>query len=304
MSYSDEPRRDNLTVARSASEGISLASASGFSETSRPAEPQRLTDDGKRKLAPVFVAGGNEIVFAVHESPNLVALKRRKLADGSEERLHPTVAAHQFDPAFSADGRYHCYAMSSTSPQLVLVIQDTQEKESIFRPQDSRATARYPTIAPDGSRVAFSLSDVGGHQIASVNMQGTDLKRLTQSTGMNSWPAFSPDGRQIAFGSSRDGELDIYVMNADGSDVRRLTNSSGSDMRPAWSPDGKRIAFTSTRDGNYEIYVMTADGSGQRNVTNHPGRDDFPAWHPDGRRLVTVSDRDGGSDLYLVDGSS
>ena len=122
MSYFDEQRRGNLTKARSASEADSLASASGFSATSHAAEPLRLTDDGKRKLARVFVADGNEIVFAVHESPNLVALKRRKLADGSEERLHSTVAAHQFDPAFSADGRYHCYAMSSTSPQLVLVI--------------------------------------------------------------------------------------------------------------------------------------------------------------------------------------
>jgi Tol biopolymer transport system component len=304
MSYFDEPRSDNQTLTRSASEATSLAGASGFSRTSPAAEPQRLTHDGKRKLAPVFITDGDEVVFAVHESPNLVALKRRKLADGTEERLHPTVAAHQFDPAFSPDGRYHCFVMSSTSPQLVLVIQDTKGTESVFRPQDSRATARYPTIAPDGTRVVFSLSDVGGHQIASVNMQGLDLKRLTQSIGMNSWPAFSPDGRKIAFGSSRDGELDIYVMNADGGDVRRLTNSPGSDMRPAWSPDGKRIAFTSTRDGNYELYVMNADGSGQRNVTNHPGRDDFPAWHPDGRRLTLVSERDGGSDLYLIDVSS
>ena len=270
--------------------------------TPHAAGPQRLTQDGKLKLAPIFVAGGSEVVFAVHESPNLVALKRLKLADGSEERLHPTVAAHQFDPAFSADGRYHAYAMSATSPQLVLVIQDIKEnKESVFRPQDARATARYPSIAPDGSRVVFSLSDVGGHQIASVNMRGQDLKRLTQSTGMNCWPAFSPDGRQIAFGSSRDGDFEIYVMNDDGSDVRRLSSSPGRDMRPAWSPDGKQIAFTSTRDANYEIYLMNADGSGPRNVTNHSGRDDFPAWQPDGHRLMFVSDRDGRSDLYLID---
>ncbi len=264
--------------------------------------PRRLTRDGKLKLTPVFAAGGRDIVFAEHESPNLVALRRLSLADGSEERLHPTLRAHQFDPAFSADGRYHCYAMSATSPQLVLVLQDlTEKKQSTFQPQDSRATARYPSIAPDGTRVVFSLSDVGGQQIAAVNMQGQELTRLTQSAGMNDWPAFSPDGRQICFGSSRDGDLELYVMNADGSAVRRLTRSPGRDVRPAWCPDGKRIAFSSTRDGNHEIYVMSADGSGQRNITNHPARDDFPAWHPDGRGLVFVSDRDGGSDLYWVD---
>jgi Tol biopolymer transport system component len=265
------------------------------------AEPERLTDDGKRKLAPVFASGGNEIVYAVHESPSLVAIKRWRWVDKTQQRLHPTVAAHQFDPAFSADGRFHAYALSSTSPQLVLVIQDTKERrEAVFRPQDARATARYPTIAPDGTRVVFSLSDHGGHQIASVDMQGGGLKRLTESTGMNCWPSFSPDGRQIAFGSSRDGDFEIYVMAADGSAVRRLTTRRGQDMRPAWSPDGKRIAFTSTRDGNYEIYIMNADGSDQHNITHHAARDDFACWHPDGKRLVFVSERDGRSELYLL----
>src|SRR2546423_8988636 len=90
------------------------------------AEPQRLTTDGKLKSAPVF-ANSKEIVFAVHEAPNWVALKRLKLKDGTQELLLPTLKAHQFDPAFSLDGRYHCFALSATSPQLVLVIQDTAE---------------------------------------------------------------------------------------------------------------------------------------------------------------------------------
>ena len=202
-------------------------------------------------------------------------------------------------PAFSRDGRFHAYARSSTSPQTVLVIQDTHDKkESVFRPRESRATVRNPSIAPDGSRIVFSLSDVGGHQINSVNAKAQDLKRLTDAAGMNAWPAFSPDAGKIAFGSSRTGDFEIYVMNADGSELQRLTRSPGLDVRPAWSPDGARIAFTSNRDGNYEIYVMNADGSDARNVTSHPARDDHPAWHPDGR-LAFVSDRDGGSDLYL-----
>ena len=265
-------------------------------------EPQRLTRDGTLKFSPVFAPGGREIVFATHTAPNLVALTRLSPTDGATARVHPAVTAHQFDPAYTSDGRFAAYAMSSGSPQLVLVIQNVRDgKEAQFRPQDARATARYPTIAPDGSRVVCSLSDAKGHQIVSVDMQGGDLKYLTQSAGMNSWPAFSPDGRKIAFGSSRDGDFEIYVMNADGSDPTRLTDSPGRDMRPAWSPDGGRIAFVSVRDGDSEIYVMQADGSNPTNVTRHPERDDFPAWHPDGRRILTVSERDGQSDIYLFD---
>jgi TolB protein len=262
-------------------------------------EPVRLTTDGTLKLSPVFIGKGDEIAFASHESPNLVAIVLLKLSDGTRRRMHSSVVNHQFDPAFSGDGRLHAYARSSTSPQTVLVIQNTNDKEeSVFRPRESRATVRNPSVAPDGSRVVFSLSDVGGHQINSVNSQAQDLKRLTDAAGMNAWPAFSPDAQKIAFGSSRTGDFEIYVMNADGSHLNRLTRSPGLDVRPAWSHDGALLAFTSNRDGNYEIYVMNADGSHLRNVTSHPARDDHPAWHPDGR-LLFVSDRDGGSDLYL-----
>ena len=194
---------------------LSACSATGADE------PVRLTTDGTLKLAPVFVDKGDEVVFATHEVPNLVAIVRLKLSDGSRRRVHPTVVNHQFDPAFSRDGRLHAYARSSTSPQMVLVIQDTHDKkESVFRPRESRATVRNPSFAPDGSRVVFSLSDVGGHQIDSVNTQAQDLKPLTDAAGMNAWPAYSPDGRKIAFGSSRTGDFEIYVMNADGSDTR------------------------------------------------------------------------------------
>jgi len=259
-----------------------------------------LTSDGTLKLAPVFITNGDEIACATHEVPNLVSIVRLKPSDGSRRRQHPTVVNHQFDPAFSRDGRYHAYARSSTSPQLVLVIQDTQaKKESVFQPRDSRATVRNPSFAPDGSRIVFSLSDKGGQQIAAVNTWGKDLTYLTQSSGMNAWPAYSPNGRKIAFGSSRSGDFDIYVMDADGSNLQALTRSPGLDARPAWSPDGTRIAFTSNRDGNYDIYVINADGSNPRNATSHPARDDYPTWHPDGHRLLFVSDRDGGSDLYL-----
>jgi TolB protein len=267
---------------------------------SQGAEPDRLTVDGTLKLSPVFLSS-DEIAFATHEKPNLVSIVQLRMSDGSRRRVHPTRSSHQFDPAFTRDGRFHAFSLSANAPQMVLVIQDLRErKESVFRPREARATARNPSIAPDGSRVVFSLSDLGGHQIASVNVQGQELRLLTQAAGINAWPAYSPDGNKIAFGSSRSGDFEIYVMNADGSDVRRLTRSGALDARPTWSPDGKRIAFVSNRDGNYEIYVMNADGTAPRNVTLHPGRDDHPTWHPDGRRVLLVSDRDGGSDLYLM----
>lgn len=72
--------------------------------TAVAAEPVRLTTDGTLKMAPVFTSNGEEVAFATHEAPNLVAIVALRLSNGSRRRLHPTSVNHQFDPAFSRDG--------------------------------------------------------------------------------------------------------------------------------------------------------------------------------------------------------
>ncbi len=274
----------------------------GLASSAIAAEPRRLTDDGRLKLAPVFLGDGDEIAYAVHDVPNRVTLFRLKLADGSQARMFPEIEQHLLDVTMSRNGRYVVFTRAATSPQLPLVIRDTVEKtEAVYNPLEARAGVRSPSLAPDGGRVIFGQSAPGGQQIASVDMKAGDLKLLTRASGINTHPHYSPDGKQIAFSSSRDGDFEIYVMQADGTDVRRLTTCPGMDAHPHWSPDGRRISFTSRRDGNYEIYVMNVDGSAPRNVTRHPERDDFAAWHPAGRQLVTVSERNGEYDLYLFD---
>jgi TolB protein len=267
--------------------------------------PKRLTADGGWKLAPCFDPDGRSIVYCAHQKPNLVSLVRLNLDDGSRTTVFPSMTDHQFDPAFSRDGRLLVFSMSSGSPQLVLVVHNLRDRtEAQFRPLDSRATARSARFTPDGRRIVFTLSDAGGQQIASVDPSGKDLKPLTRSAGINCWPSISPDGSRIVFSSSRDGHLQLYVMQADGSHVRRLAESASRDMRPAWSPDGRWIAFTGTRGGNHDIYLVRPDGSRLTRLSDDPERDDFPAWSPDSKRLVTVAERAGAYDLYSYEVSS
>ncbi|MEX1229980.1 MAG: hypothetical protein WEB58_07055 [Planctomycetaceae bacterium] len=252
------------------------------------------------KFSPVYFPGENAIVYCLHEEPTRVALWKLNLDDGTTKRLYEPETSHQFDAAFSSDGRYHAFCRSSTSRQLVLIIKDVElQSEAEFQPPgELRSTIRTPIFTKDDSRILFTLSAPGGLQIASVDIQGKDLQRLTQSAGTNYWPALSPDGKQIVFSSSRNGNFDLYVMTADGRDVRQLTSTKTRNIRPAWSPDGTNIAFTSARDGNYEIYIMQADGSDPRRFTENSERDDYATWSPDGKHLLTISERDGAFDVY------
>jgi Tol biopolymer transport system component len=160
----------------------------------------------------------------------------------------------------------------------------------------------------------------GGHEVYSINPDGTGPTRLTNNPRDDRDAVWSPNGKQIAFRSTRDNVLgEIYVMNADGTEVVRLTNSIGSNDEPSWSRDGKQIVFTSNRgavdpaSGNFDdddVYVMNADGSNVIRLTNDNTGDRSPVFSPDGRSIAFTSVRDhpgtGDAELYLmnVDGTN
>jgi len=142
------------------------------------------------------------------------------------------------------------------------------------------------TLPGRNGKIAFTSYRDGNPEIYTMEVDGSNVQRLTNNPASDFSPKWSPDGSRIAFVSIRDNNVDIYVMNADGSNQTRLTNNPGLDESPEWSPDGTRIVFESIRDGNSEIYVINADGSNQTRLTNNPGSDGDPRWSPDGTRIV------------------
>jgi Tol biopolymer transport system component len=139
-----------------------------------------------------------------------------------------------------------------------------------------------------GGRIVFASTRDGNKEIYVMNADGTDQRRLTQTTATDTKPSWSPDGTQIAFESNRDGNWGIYVMNADGSSVRRLT-PMGTNSTPDWSPDGTRILFSvySASIGS-NAFVMNPDGTEQRQLTHTGAGMDVhdPDWSPDGTQFV------------------
>jgi Tol biopolymer transport system component/subtilisin family serine protease len=148
-------------------------------------------------------------------------------------------------------------------------------------------------------KIVFSSERDGSYpEIYSMNADGTNQIRLTNSAGYDYQPAYSPDGTKIAFVSGRDGRSNIYVMNADGSNQVRLTTSSG-DWCPTWSPDGSQIAFFSGRTNTSQIYIMDSDGNNQRQMTNS-GANVTPDWS-NSNKILYLAGNDDLSGIYTMD---
>lgn len=166
--------------------------------------------------------------------------------------------------------------------------------------------ALMPAWSPDGSQIAFT----NGH-IWVMQADGSNLRQLTRSDGVDLWPAWSPDGSTIAYSDSGTTTLDnsgfsptqeIWTVPASGGSPTRVTRNAVPDDMPAFSPTGAEMAFF--RDGH--IWLMDTSGGNAHPLPGAPSRGAFvPRWSPHGAQLVftTCCTRpralDGGPVLYV-----
>ena len=194
-------------------------------------------------------------------------------------------------------GTYNVHAVFADFVQMPAPTSETLDlRNARYEP----AHANLGPLSVSNQRIAFTSSRTGNGDIYTMNINGTGVTRITDSSAIDADPDWSPDRTKIAFTSSRTGFGDVYVMNADGTGLTRLTTTNAIDTLGSWSPDGTKIAFTSTRDGNLEIYVMNADGTGQTRLTNNSSFDADPYWSPDGTKIAFTSGRTGNGDVYVM----
>jgi dipeptidyl aminopeptidase/acylaminoacyl peptidase len=152
-------------------------------------------------------------------------------------------------PSYSPDGKQIAFRgdldLAEPSGDEELYVMDVVDgKGTNVRQLTSNADFdSAPSWSPDGKQILFERAPAGTFtpgveaqekDVYVMRADGTDVRRLTDSPGLDEGPEFSPDGTKIAFSSARDGQQEIYVMDADGSNPRRLTDNPSRDESPDW----------------------------------------------------------------------
>ncbi|MCL5771138.1 MAG: DUF5050 domain-containing protein [Actinobacteria bacterium] len=156
-------------------------------------------------------------------------------------------------------------------------------------------------------KIVFTSLKSGNEDIFSMNIDGSDLKQLTDNPANDMYPQISPDGKKILYTSDINGTWQIMIMNADGTDKKQITNSRYRSGYPAMSFDGKYIFYEVFMDNNWELFKINTDGSNPVRLTFNPGADDWhPVAHPFEFKILFESGSIGSEDIYFMnfDGSN
>lgn len=170
---------------------------------------------------------------------------------------------------------------------------------------EADVTVVAPPPPPPIYKLVFTRSELDDSEVYFMNSDGSGLRNLSNSSGIDEKPEFDATGSRVIYASDRDeGEwTDIYIVNSDGTNRRRLTDTAGPDTDPSLSPDGTKYVFTSRRGGNVDLYIGDTAGLEQNivQITNNPSEESNPVFSPDGALVLFTSDINGTKDIFVYD---
>ncbi len=161
-------------------------------------------------------------------------------------------------------------------------------------------TSRWPTWAPDGSRLAFLrlLVDSGDTlalaQLWIVGPDGSNLHKVWEATDQEPiYLAWAPNSALIALLVHTEDNLEVIVVDTSGADIPRSV-ARGNPLYFTWSPDSREILLNvgSSRSSSSQpalALVRLGPPDESRSLGVVPGDFRAPAWSLDGQRIAFVA---------------
>ncbi|MEM6991937.1 MAG: S9 family peptidase [Myxococcota bacterium] len=160
----------------------------------------------------------------------------------------PTIAASSYDPG--ADPR-NATGWDFTGQRDPGDASDAAKAPFTIEALYRLAAVGRPEFSPDGRRLVFTTTSYdltkgkSNTDIWRVDVDGTNLRRLTHHEARDADPHWFPDGKSILFVSTRGGKSQLWRMAVDGGEAEALTSISTGVSSPAISPDGTKVGFVS-----------------------------------------------------------
>ncbi|MEX2206577.1 MAG: hypothetical protein WEF50_10165 [Myxococcota bacterium] len=158
-------------------------------------------------------------------------------------------------------------------------------------------------LSPDGRQIAFSLTQSDSpdaNEIWVCDLDGSNLRQLTNRAGLQHEPAWDPTGVRIYYLSNLgpSGSHDIWRIAPDGSEDERLTFGELRHLDVAVSSRGE-IAYSGNQRGSFDVWLK-APKLMPVQLTEDRALDAYPSFSGDGEIVVFESSRGGSLNIWRV----
>lgn len=180
---------------------------------------------------------GDKIVFTSDRSGDLELYTMN--IDGSDVKQITNELGYDGGAFFSPDGTQLIFRSS--------------------RPKTEEEKSEYQELLNEGLVAPTDM------ELYICNVDGSDLRQLTDLGKANWAPFFHPSGEKVIFASNHAGErgfeFNLYMINVDGTGLERISYDKVFDAFPMFSYDGKQIVFSSNRHngGTRETNLFVAN---------------------------------------------
>ncbi|MCP5064144.1 MAG: biopolymer transporter Tol, partial [Ignavibacteriae bacterium] len=162
-----------------------------------------------------------------------------------------------------------------------LYVYDIDEEE------DKRLTfglrANNPAVSNDGKKIVFVFQQDGTSNLALVDVDGKNFKRLTfYEQGEQVFnPKFSSNDKSIIFDYAYHNGRDIATINADGTEKRFLIKTDLDERNASCDKNGN-IIYSSDKTGIFNIYSFNPTTKKTKQLTNVLGGAFMPSLNNSG----------------------
>ena len=242
-------------------------------------------EQGVSDSSPTWSPDGQKVAYIRKTKISPAQIRTIDMVTRQDDFLHNIIGLER-EPVYSPDGKtmlfvwqragrlnYKKYSLLLSFPILdgpdsnVSLFVDAENRAQYLNQIDGyhedvlwRFMEHSPTWAPDGSKIAFSRSNMKenryreAYQIYIAREDGSGMVRLTATQEDNTSPAWSPNGQYIAFRRntypSVIGSGNVMLLRWSDKRVIPLTKDGGYG-RPSWSPNGSKLVVP--KNGKLQI---------------------------------------------------
>jgi Tol biopolymer transport system component len=225
------------------------------------------THEADAKCPETVMFSGGRYVWPIYNSYDIYTAE----PDGSNQKLLIGGKGYDAEATVSPDGKYIVFT-STRSSDLELWRYEIATGEYLqltntlgydggaFFSNDSKHIV-WRASRPEGEDaeaykklLAEGLVEPKALNIFVADIDGKNVKQVTDLPGANWAPFFHPNGKKLLFCSNhhsldKGGRVfDVFMINVDGTGLEQITNSGTFDAFPMFSFDGSKLVFCSNRN--------------------------------------------------------